>query len=118
MNFKIIDYTIGTVSGIIIAFTVLQIIPGHWNMLLGMLAGSVIGMALKFVLLIGLAPFFGAFEVMIPVSLIAMIVGMVSGMAATAGPIPAGCVYAAGGAIGFAIAGMVLRSNRKLTQSK
>ncbi len=113
MNFKLIDLTIGTLSGFIIACTVVQIIPGHWNMFAGMLAGGGIGMAFKFFLLLLLAPFFGAFEVMIPLSLIAMAVGMGAGMAATAA-LSGTAVCAAGGVIGLCVAALVLRSNEKL----
>lgn len=118
MNFKVIDLTIGTVSGIIIALTAMQIIPGHWNMLSGMLAGGLIGMFIKFILLLLLAPFFGAFEVMIPLSIIAMVVGMAAGMAATLGLVSVEVVCLLGGAIGFSVAGFVYRSNQKLTQFK
>jgi hypothetical protein len=117
MNFKIIDTLIGTVSGAIIAFTVSQIIPAHWNMFLGMAVGGVIGMVLKFMLLIMLAPFFGAFEVMIPVSLIAMMVGMLSGMAATHGDIPGWCITVTGGVLGFTVAVCIYFSNKKLQRS-
>lgn len=117
MNFKFIDLLIGTCSGVIIAFTVSQIIPGHWNMFLGMVAGGAIGMVLKFLLLILLAPFFGAFEVMIPVGIIAMLVGMMSGMAATQSRFTNGCIVAMGGILGFTVAVCIYLSNNKLQRA-
>jgi len=112
MNFKNIDWLIGTFSGIIIAFTVSQTIPAHWNMFLAMAVGGGIGMVLQFILLILLAPFFGAFEVMIPVSIIAMVVGMLSGMAA--GSVPGECITATGGILGLTVAILIYFSNKKL----
>jgi hypothetical protein len=114
MNFKIIDLLIGTLSGAVIAFTVNQLIPGHWNVLLAMAVGGVFGVVLKFVLLMLLAPFFGAFEVMIPLSLISMTVGMLSGMATVHESVPGGCIAAGGGIIGFSVAVGIYFSNKKL----
>lgn len=117
MNFKIIDLLIGSCSGTIIAFAVVQTIPVDWNMFLAMVAGGVISMILKFTLLILLAPFFGAFEVMIPVGIIAMIVGMLSGMATVHSSVPNGCIVAGGGVLGFVIAVFIYFSNKKLARS-
>lgn len=114
MNFRIIDSLIGTCSGAIIAFAVSQIIPAHWNMFLAMAVGGGIGMVLKFILLLLLAPFFGAFEVMIPLSIIAMSVGMLSGM--MSGSVPAGCISATGGILGLAVSVAIYFSNKKLTR--
>ncbi len=115
MNFKIIDPLIGAGSGAIIAFTVSQIIPANWNMFLAMAAGGGIGMILKFVFLLLLAPFFGAFEVMIPLSIIAMSVGMLSGMASTNGSVTDGCISVTGGLVGLAVSVVVYFSNKNLT---
>lgn len=115
MNFKIIDALIGACSGAIIAFTVSQIIPAHWNMFLAMAVGGGIGMGLKFILLILLSPFFGAFEVMIPLSVIAMSVGMLSGMASAEGGVSDGCIFVTGAMIGLAVSTAIYFSNRKLT---
>lgn len=71
-------------------------------------------MVLKFVLLLLLAPFFGAFEVMIPLSIIAMSVGMISGMAAAEGSIPDECIFVTGGMIGLAVSIAIYISNKKL----
>lgn len=114
MNFKIIDLLIGTLSGSVIAFTVDQLVPGHWNMLLAMAVGGALGMVLKFILLVLLAPFFGAFEVMIPLSLIAMTVGMLSGMATVHESVPSECIAVGGGMIGFSVAVGIYFSNKKL----
>lgn len=116
MNFKIIDPLVGFCSGAIIAFAVCQIIPEGWNMVLAMALGGSIGMLLKFALLLLLAPFFGAFEVMIPLSIIAMSVGMLSGMAAAQGGATAECISAVGGIIGLAISTAIYFSNNKLAQ--
>ena len=116
MNFKIIDPLTGTCSGVIIAFAVSQIIPPGWNMFLAMAVGGGIGMILKFVLLLGLAPFFGAFEVMIPLSIIAMSVGMLSGMASAHGGVPDGCIFVTGGIIGLAVSMAIYFSNKKLVR--
>jgi hypothetical protein len=114
MNFKIIDPLVGFCSGAIIAFAVSQIIPEGWNMFLAMVVGGGVGMFLKFIFLLLLAPFFGAFEVMIPLSLIAMSVGMLSGMAAAQGGFSGACILAAGGIIGLAVSTVIYYSNKKL----
>ncbi|MCH8313631.1 MAG: hypothetical protein IID17_11670 [Nitrospinae bacterium] len=116
MNFKIIDPLTGICSGAIIAFAVSQIIPTDWNMFLAMAVGGGIGMVLKFVLLLLLAPFFGAFEVMIPLSIIAMSVGMLSGMASAQGSVPDGCISVTGGIIGLAVSAAIYFSNKKLVR--
>jgi len=118
MNFKVIDLLIGAFSGILIAFAVCRIVPAHWNMLAGMIAGGIVGMSLKFALLILLAPFFGAFEVMIPLSLIAMVVGMSGGMAAAHGSVAHGWIVGAGGVTGFIVAVVIYQSNKKLVTFK
>ena len=116
MNFKIIDPLTGTCSGVIIAFAVSQIIPADWNMFLAMAVGGGIGMVLKFVLLLLLAPFFGAFEVMIPLSIIAMSVGMLSGMISAQGSVPAWCISVTGGIIGLTVSMAIYFSNKKLVR--
>lgn len=118
MNFKKIDSLIGTCSGAIIAFAVTQIVPTHGNMFLAMTVGGGIGMVLKFILLILLAPFFGAFEVMIPLSIIAMSVGMLSGMAASQGSVPDGYISAAGGIMGLAVSSAIYFSNQRLLRNQ
>jgi hypothetical protein len=82
-------------------------------MFLAMAVGGGIGMTLKFFLLLLLAPFFGAFEVMIPLSIIAMSVGMLSGMVTAQGGVPVWCLTATGGIIGLAVSVAVYFSNKK-----
>jgi len=116
MNFKIIDPLIGAGSGALIACAVSLIVPAGWNMFLAMAAGGGIGMGLKFILLLGLAPFFGAFEVMIPLSVIAMSVGMLSGM--MSGSVPAWCIILTGTITGLAVSSAIYFSNKKLVHLK
>ena len=113
MKFKISDPLVGFCAGGIIAFLVYQAVPSHWNMFAGMILGGVMGMILKFVFMIGLIPFFGAFETMIPLSIIGMTVGMTGGMAAAYGDLPLSCTTAAGAMIGLLIAVMIQISNRR-----
>jgi hypothetical protein len=115
MNFKIIDSLIGVCSGAIIAFAVSQIISTDWNMFLAMAVGGGVGMVLKFILLILLAPFFGAFEVMIPLSIIAMSVGMLSGMMAAQGSFSTEFTSITGAILGLAVSVAIYFSNKKLT---
>ena len=114
MNFKIIDALVGACSGAMIAFTVSRIVSPDWNIFLAMAVGGGIGLVFKFTLLLLLAPFFGAFEVMIPLSVIAMSVGMLSGMAA--GNFNGGCVWITGGIMGLAVSTVIYFSNKKLTR--
>lgn len=115
MNFKTIDYSIGILSGIFIAFMVKRIVPEHWSMIAGMILGHVCGMILHLVLGLLLLPFFGSFEVMVPLSVIGMLVGMTGGMAATHPEIPGSWIVAAGGMMGCAVTAFVRHSNKKLT---
>ena len=61
-----------------------------------------------------IAPFFGAFEVMIPLSIIAMSVGMLAGMVSAQGGVPTECISVAGGMIGVTVSTIVYFSNKKL----
>ena len=115
MNYKIIDPAVGILSGVIIASTVVKIIPPEIHMILGMLGGGLVGMSFKLLLTLILAPFFGAFEVMIPLILTGMAVGMLAGMAAAQEAHPE-IIIAGGGAVGLGIALAVMRSNKNLTQ--
>ena len=117
MNFKIFDALVGACSGAMIAFTVSQIISSDWNMFLAMAVGGGIGLVFKFILLLLLAPFFGAFEVMIPLSVIAMSVGMSSSMMSVQGDVPNECIWITGGIIGLAVSTVIYFSNKKLVRS-
>lgn len=114
MSYRAIDTLIGTFSGAIIAFAVHQATPEGLNMLSGMLLGMLVGMALHFILMLSLLPFFGSFEVMVPLHIIGMLVGMTSGMIATMPGVAMYCNTATGGAIGGAVAMIVQYSDKKL----
>ncbi len=115
MPYKFIDLCIGLFSGAVVACGVTQMVPPDWNMFLGMLAGGASGMLIQIFLLIVFMPFFGPFEVMIPVSIICMAVGMLSGMAVTHTALSVVHIISIGGFIGLGIAFLVDRSNRKHT---
>ena len=76
MNLKIADFFVGTFSGALVAGMVSYISPPFMPMFLG----GLIGMLLVIPLKIALMPLFGAFKVMIPLSIIGMTVGMGAGM--------------------------------------
>lgn len=113
MPYKFIDLCIGLISGCTVAYGVTRWVPQDWNMFPGMLAGGVSGMLIQIFLLLIFMPFFGPFEVMIPVSIICMTVGMLSGMAVTQTALSVAHIISAGGFIGLGVAFMVDRSNRK-----
>jgi predicted branched-subunit amino acid permease len=118
MNFKIVDPLIGVFSGALVACVAAQVVPANWNMFAGMLAGMVCGMVLKFPLAFLLMPWFGSFEVMIPLAIIAMTAGMLGGMAAGMTTVSSGWTALAGGMAGLIITAIVARSNRKLTRAE
>ena len=113
MNFKIIDPLTGAGSGAIIAGAVYLALPEGWNMIQGMIAGGAVGMGCAFFLMILLMPFFGSFEVMIPVGIIGMLVGMTVGMTLALNPAPAFCLIALGGLMGLTVAIIIYFSNKK-----
>lgn len=113
MNYKLIDTLTGIFSGACIAFFTCQLVPHDWNMLSGMLLGMAIGMVLHLVLMFLLVPFFGAFEVMVPLHIIGMIVGMAGGMATTMN-ISTYWITWAGGVTGWIVAVGIQYSNKKL----
>ena len=113
MNFKIIDPLIGAGSGAAIATLVYFILPGDWNMIPCMIAGGLSGMGIAFFLTLLLMPFFGAFEVMIPLHIIGMITGMMVGMALTLGSTPTLCLTTLGGLTGITVAIIIYFSNKK-----
>jgi hypothetical protein len=113
MNFKIIDPLIGAGSGAAIATLVYFILPGDWNMIPCMIAGGLSGMGIAFFLTLLLMPFFGAFEVMIPLHIIGMITGMMVGMALTLGSTPTVCLTTLGGLTGITVAIIIYFSNKK-----
>ncbi|MBI5427994.1 MAG: hypothetical protein HZA02_06915 [Nitrospinae bacterium] len=115
MNFRVVDYSIGVFSGAVAGFAVSVTIPEHLNMIWGMILGNLVGMALSIVLSLLLMPFFGSFEVMVPLHLIGMFVGMTGGMAATIPGVPSPSLAIGGGIAGGVIAAIVRYSDRKLT---
>ena len=117
MNLRIADFFIGTLSGALMALcSKLAIMPGL-NMLLAMLLGGLIGMVLMMILMILLMPFFGAFEVMIPLYINAMLVGMPAGMLSTLAYPSLSNLTLLGAIIGFFVYLLVYLSNKRLTQS-
>ena len=117
MNLRIADFCIGTLSGALMAFCSQLAIPPSLNMLLGMVLGALIGMGLMVILMVLLMPFFGAFEVMIPLHINAMFVGMPAGMLSTLPYLTLFETTLAGGAIGSLITLQVYLSNKYLTGS-
>jgi len=109
MILKIADFFIGTFSGALIAKVVSYISPPF----MPMLTGGLIGMALALSLKIALMPVFGAFEVMIPVSITGMIVGMSSGMLSNI--VASNIVITSGALTGFIVATTIHFSNKNLT---
>ena len=116
MNLRIADFCIGTLSGALMAFCSQLAIPPSLNMLLGMVLGALIGMGLMVILMVLLMPFFGAFEVMIPLHIYAMLVGMPAGMLSTLPSLELFDVTLGGTAIGFFVALQVYLSNKRLTE--
>lgn len=112
MNLKIADFFIGPISGSLVAGVVLCLLPSQ--PIMPMLLGGVIGMLLVVPLKFLLMPFFGAFEVMIPLGIIGMTVGMAAGMLST--NLPGAMVIALGGLMGFIVSGIIYFSNKRLTE--
>ena len=117
MILKTADFFIGTLSGAAMAFCIDLIIPSELNMFLGMLLGGLTGMVMMIVMMLLLMPFFGAFEVMIPLHANGMIVGMTSGMLSTLPSITANHLTIWGTLIGFLVSLSIYFSNKYLTQS-
>ena len=109
MILKVADFFIGTFSGALIAKVVSYISPTF----MPMLTGGLIGMTLALILKIALMPVFGAFEVMIPVSITGMIVGMSSGMLSNI--VASNIVIIFGALTGFIVATIIHFSNKNLT---
>jgi len=80
-------------------------------MLLGGLIGMVLVLPLKFLLM----PFFGAFEVVIPLGIIGMGVGMTAGMLSAIPNISGYTVIAWGDLAGLMVALIIYFSNQRLT---
>tara|TARA_A100001037_G_C15102197_1_gene614558 strand:+ start:733 stop:1086 length:354 start_codon:yes stop_codon:yes gene_type:complete len=117
MILKTADFFIGTLSGATLAFCIDLITPSELNMFLGMLLGGLIGMVMVLAMMILLMPFFGGFEVMIPLHFNGMIVGMTSGMLSTLPFITSNHLITLGALIGFLVSLSIYYSNKYLTQS-
>ncbi len=61
-------------------------------------------------------PFFGAFEVMIPMGIIGMGVGMATGMLSHLPDLSANLVIAGGGLMGFLVSTVIYFSNKRLSE--
>jgi hypothetical protein len=110
MILKIADFFVGTFSGALVAGVVYYISPPFMPMLLG----GLIGMLLVIPLKIFLMPLFGAFEVMIPLSIIGMTVGMGAGMLSFT-TVSSNIVIASGALTGLIVAITVYFSNKRYT---
>jgi hypothetical protein len=109
MNLKIVDFFVGAFSGALVAATVSYISPPFMPMLLG----GLIGMLLVIPLKIAFMPLFGAFEVMIPLGIIGMTVGMGAGMLSTI--VSSNIVIASGALTGLFVATIIHFSNKRYT---
>ena len=114
MNLKIADFFIGTFSGGLVALVVYLILSSPSNMSMAMVLGGLIGMVLVMPLTILLMPFVGAFEVMIPLGIIGMGVGMTTGMLSAIPAISGYAVIAWGDLAGFTVAMLIYFSNKHL----
>ena len=114
MNLKIADFFIGTFSGGLVALVVYLILSSPSNMPMAMGLGGLIGMVLVMPLTILLMPFVGAFEVMIPLGIIGMGVGMTTGMLSAIPAISGYAVIAWGDLAGFTVAMLIYFSNKHL----
>jgi hypothetical protein len=104
----IADFFIGTFSGALIAGVVSYTSPPFMPMLLGGLIGMILVIPLK----IALMPLFGTFEVMIPLAIIGMTVGMGAGMLSFSA-FSSNIVIASGALTGLIITTIVYFSNKR-----
>jgi len=80
MWFTIGDYAAGIVIGILTTLAVRLFVGPGMDMVLAMVLGMAVGMVVHIVVSFMLAPLLGAFETMMPGSLIGMYGGMLFGM--------------------------------------
>jgi hypothetical protein len=114
MNLKIADFFIGTFSGGTVALLVYVLISSFTNMFLAMVLGGLIGMMLVLPLKFLLMPFFGAFEVVIPLGIIGMSVGMTAGMLSTHPDISGYAIIAWGDIAGLLVSWLIYFHNKRL----
>lgn len=93
------------------------IVPSDLNMFAGMLLGGFIGMVLMLFMMLVLMPFFGAFEVMIPLHLNGMLIGMGSGMLSTLPSLAWEQIILGGAVVGFFVSLYIYFANQSLIQS-
>jgi hypothetical protein len=110
MNLKIADFFVGAFSGALVAATVAYIPLPFTPMLLGGLIGMLLVIPLKILLM----PLFGAFEVMIPLAIIGMTVGMGAAMLSSA-TVSSNIVIAFGALTGLFVATIIYHSNKRYT---
>ncbi len=110
MNLKIADFFVGAFSGALVAGVVSYISPPFMPMLLG----GLIGMLLVIPLKIAFMPLFGAFEVMIPLGIIGMTVGMGAGMLSFT-DVASNIIIASGSLTGLIVATIIHFSNKRYT---
>jgi hypothetical protein len=113
MNLKIADFFIGTFSGGTVALVVYWALSTQTNMAVAMLLGGLIGMVIVLPLKFLLMPFFGGFEVVIPLGIIGMGVGMTAGMLSAIPNISGYTVIAWGDAAGLLVATLIYFHNKK-----
>ena len=113
MNLKIADFFIGTFAGGLVALVVFLLLSSPSNMLLAMVLGGLIGMMLVLQLKILLMPFFGAFEIIIPLGIIGMGVGMTAGMLSAIPSISGYAVITWGDIAGFLVSTIIYFSNKR-----
>ena len=110
MGLKIADFFVGAFSGALVAAAVSYFPLPFMPMLLGGLIGMLLVIPLKILLM----PIFGAFEVMIPLTIIGMTVGMGAGMLSFAS-VSSNIVIAFGALTGLIVATIVFFSNKRYT---
>ncbi len=116
MNLKVADFFVGTLAGGLVALTVFLLLPDQTHMFLAMILGGLIGMVLVLPCKILLMPFIGAFEVMIPLGIIGMGVGMTAGMLSALPDISGYVVIVWGDLAGCLVATIIYFSNKRLTE--
>jgi hypothetical protein len=117
MNLKIADFFIGTFSGGTVAWVVYQTLPSDTHMLLAMILGGLIGMTIVLPLKFLLMPLFGGFEVVIPLGIIGMGVGMTAGMLSTLPDVSGFIVIVWGNLAGIVVATLIYFSNKHYINS-
>ena len=110
MIFKAADFFVGAFSGAFVALAVSYISPPFMPMFLG----GLIGMLLVIPLKVTLMPLFGAFEVMIPLAIIGMTVGMGAGMMSFFN-VAINIVIVSGALTGLFVATIIHYSNKRYT---